>query len=247
MSLKNRNTLKEYFNKGKLPASSNFHDLIDSVVNKVDDGMSKTMEDGLMLSAVGNSEKLISFFKNIEDRSPAWNAAIEKSTATLHYKNTIGEPVLSLEQNGNVGIKNPTPAAPLDVNGFIASHGRKGTAYAGKIPADGKWHTVADELNGCHLFEVVAGVGKKKTGRYAMVYARALSTYGKSKNSIKIEQAHYGIRLNKIQIRWSGDTYNYKLEMRTRSDYNGDFKIQYQIAELWQDTFMDGSIEEGND
>ncbi|BDD01354.1 adhesin [Persicobacter psychrovividus] len=242
MSLKNRATLKDFFNRGKLPTASNFHDLIDSVVNKVDDGMSKTMEDGLMLSAVGASEKLISYFKNIEDRSPAWNAAVDKATASLHYKNAQGDPVLSLSQNGNVGIQNRNPSFALEVNGVIGSPAREGTAYRGHIPADGKWHTIVGDLNGCHLFEVVAGVGKKKTGRYAMIYAKAMSTYGKSKNTIEATHAHYGIRLNKIQLRWTGETYNYQLQMRTRTDYNGAFHIQYHIAELWQDTFMDNCI-----
>ena len=66
MPIQNRKSLKGYFKKGQLPTEGHFHDLIDSSINKVDDGMSKTMEDGLMLAPIGESRKLISFFNLIE-------------------------------------------------------------------------------------------------------------------------------------------------------------------------------------
>lgn len=42
MAKTNRRTLKEYFSPGKKPDSSQFADLIDSMLNIVDDGLVKT-------------------------------------------------------------------------------------------------------------------------------------------------------------------------------------------------------------
>jgi hypothetical protein len=63
MSLQNRETLKSYFKKGQLPSEGNFNDLIDSLINKIDDGMSKTVDEGLMLSPIGESKKLLSLYR----------------------------------------------------------------------------------------------------------------------------------------------------------------------------------------
>jgi len=242
MSLQNRSSLKNYFKKGQLPSETSFFDLIDSMINKVDDGMAKTMEDGLKLSPIGGSPKLISFYKKIEEKNPAWSIQVEKSDGNLNFNNHLGDSILSLSNAGKVGINTNTPSSALDVNGVASMHGRLGTAYKGKILADGNWHPVLSELNGCHALEILAGVGKKKTGRYALIHATTLSTFGKSKNKIDIKQAYYGVRSNRIELRWTGTTYNYNLEMRTRNSYEGDFFIQYFISKLWFDTYMDACL-----
>ncbi len=243
MSLQNRDTLKGFFRKGKLPSEGHFNDLIDSMVNKVDDGMSKTIEDGLMLSPIGSSQKLMSFYKSIEDKNPAWSFDIDSGNANLRINNHVGDSIVTLKNDGKVGINNDDPRFELDVNGAVGMTGRIGTFHTGKILGDGKWHPVLSELNGCHILEVVAGIGKKKTGKYGLLHAYAMSTFGKSKNKINIHQAHYGVRCNKIQLKWTGSTYNYSLEMRTRCSYEGEYYIRYYISSLWFDPFMDNSFE----
>jgi len=239
MPLQNRKTLKSFFRKGQLPSEGNFHDLIDSLINKVDDGMSKTVDDGLMLSPIGESKKLISFYKNIEDKSPEWRIEVEKDNSNLSFTNNMGKVVASMNHNGYLGINTDKPQSALDVNGIIAQKGRKGTAYEGHIPANGKWHKIVKGINGCHMLEINAGVGKKKTGKYALINAIAICTYGKSKNKIKKTQAHYGIRSNRIEIKWTGSIYDFNLEMRTRTNYGDEIHICYNILNLWEDTFMD--------
>ncbi len=239
MSLQNRETLKGFFRKGQLPSEGNFHDLIDSLINKVDDGMSKTIDDGLMLSPIGEAKKLISFYKNIEDKSPEWRVEIDPVTSNLCFTNVQGETVCTYNGNGRMGIQQENPEAELDVNGIIAQKGRVGTAYQGKIPANGSWHQIVSGVNGCHMLEINAGVGKKKTGKYALLHAIAISTFGKSKNKIKKMQAHYGVRSNRIEIRWKGSIYDFSLEMRTRANYGKNIHICYNIQNLWNDTFMD--------
>ncbi|GAA5037929.1 hypothetical protein GCM10011506_35720 [Marivirga lumbricoides] len=244
MALQNRETLRNYFRKGNLPTEQNFYDLIDSIINRVDDGMSKTVDEGLMLSPIGNSEKLISFYKSIEEKSPAWSIDINKGDANLHVKNRLGNSIVTIRQEGKIGINNSNPEDELDVDGIIAQKGRRGTAYQGKIPGDGQWHTIVDELNGCHAFEILAGIGKKKTGKYALISAQALSTFGKSRSRIRYTQAYYGMRSNRILLRWRGDTYNFRLEMRTKANYGEGFFLNYSISQLWHDPFMDNSLQQ---
>jgi hypothetical protein len=246
MSLQNRNTLKNFFRKGQMPSESNFMDLIDSMINKVDDGMSKNIDDGLTLSPIGTSKKLMSFFKSIEDKNPAWSIEIDNSA--LHIiSNTQKGPleIVTLKDGGNVGINNPDPQYALDVNGTLGIKERVGTHQQGKVLADGKWHKIMEGLNGCYAFEIIAGVGKKRTGKYALIHALALSTFGRSSNRIQINQAYYGTRCNKIDLRWTGDTYNLNLEMRTRCSYDGEYFINYNITNLWSDPAMEGSLEIG--
>ncbi len=239
MSLQNRETLKSFFRKGQLPSEGNFHDLIDSVINKVDDGMSKTVDDGLILSPVGESKKLISFYKNIEDKSPDWRVEIDNASSNLCVTNNRGEVVGAFEHAGRLGINTDEPEFDLDVNGVVAQKGRVGTAYLGKIPADGKWHNIVEGVNGCHMLEINAGVGKKKTGKYALLHAIAISTFGKSRNKIKKTQAHYKMRSSRIELRWRGSIYDYSLQMRTRANYGENIRICYNIQNLWNDPFMD--------
>ncbi len=246
MSLQNRETLKSYFRKGQLPTEGNFHDLIDSLINKVDDGMSKTVDDGLMLSPIGESKKLVSFYKSIEDKSPEWRIEVNDSQSNLCFSNRMGETVVSLNEFGRLGINKEEPETELDVEGVVSQKGRIGTAHKGKIQADGKWHKIIEGLNGCHMFEIVAGVGKKKTGKYALLHATAISTYGKSKNRLRRVQAHYGIRGNRLEIKWTGSVYDYNIELRTKANYGDNIVIQYHIQNLWHDPFMDTcQIEEG--
>ena len=47
MGEKNRASLKNLFLKGKIPKEKDFHDLLDSTINKEDDGISKIKEKDL--------------------------------------------------------------------------------------------------------------------------------------------------------------------------------------------------------
>lgn len=75
------------------------------------------------------------------------------------------------------------------------------------------------------------------------MHAHALSTFGKSHHKIRKTQAHYGWFWNKIDIRFTGSTYNYKLQLRTRSNYGPGHMINYHITKLW-DANMDALFNE---
>jgi hypothetical protein len=242
MNLKNRETLKEFFRKGKMPAEGNFEALIDSMVNRIDDGFSKDMEHGLMLSPEGSSKSLISFFRSIEQKNPAWTITIDADDK--HRGLSFLEPGqqggirLFLQEGGNIGIGTIEPNYKLEVNGLVGMKGRVGTFSSGTIPANGKWQNVIADLNGCHAFEIVARVGEPGKGRYALLYATAASTFGRSKSKITKMQAHYGWWWNKLRVRWTGSTFSYGLQLRSRRNYGKDIMIHYHITKLWGDEEM---------
>ena len=240
----NRDSLKSVFGNGTRPDASNFGSLIDSTVNIVDDGISKNMEDGLILSPEGNeSNRLVSFYENILDNQPDWSIELVKEGAKGL---DIVEPISSnesqtrlfLKSGGNVGINTAQPKTTLEVNGILGAQSRIGTYKMSTAPADGKWHTIISNLDGCNAFELMAQVGKEKTGKYALLHAMALSTFGKSRSKIKTVQAHYGWWWNKISLRWHGSTFNYELQVKTRSNYGQGQFIKFHITKLWDNEIM---------
>ncbi|SDU58340.1 hypothetical protein [Desulfobacula phenolica] len=237
MDKKNRETLKKYFKKGSLPSEQEFAYLIDSMLNTIDDGFEKTKQEGLKISSLGNSDTLAGFYRDIEKKSPIWSIEFADPGNRLLFKGKQGT-VLSLDPTGKVGINTDQPKTHLDVEGTIASKGRIGKYRNGKVPADGKPHTIIEGLDGCRAFEIMAGAGgKEKSGQYALLHAFALNTF-QSKGCIVDHQAHYGSRCNRIKLWWEGSQHNYALKIKTKCCYGDGFAIQYQITELWLDHFM---------
>lgn len=235
----NRASLKELFAKGKRPSEENFSSLIDSLLNKVDDGISKNMSEGLILAPEGqDAKKLLSFYNHLQDGLPQWNTELlNGETSGLGITEPISETQqetrLFFKKGGNTGINTVNPQTDFEVNGILGSKSRIGTHILTTAPADGKWHDVVTQLNGCCAFEIMAQVGKKKKGKYALLHAHALSTFGKSNSKIKTCQAHYGWWWNKISLRWVGTTYDYSLQIRTRSNYGADNHIKFYVTKLW--------------
>lgn len=241
MAQQNRNTLKNYFKTGALPSEKQFSDLIDSVISIVDDGFEKSAEHGLKIAAIGEREKLISFFRKMEMARPDWSMGIHPETGRFHLRNAKGESLLSLTPDGRVGIACENPEKELDVNGMIAAEGRQGNFKSGLVPADGNWHPIIDELDGCHAFEITAGSGKRGEGRYALIHATAINTF-KGRGKITFTQAFFDSRCNRIRLRWQGSRHNYRLEIRTSRPYGDDAAIRYHLGKLWDDPFMEGCV-----
>jgi hypothetical protein len=225
-----------------MPQSSSFDALINSTVNRIDDGISKTDEDGLMLSPEGDSNTVISIFQSIQDDEAKWtvdlNASDKEEGLCFSEPGDGGGVRFFLQKGGNIGIATTKPAYLLDVNGTSATKSRVGTFAKGTVPANGKWQDVITGLNGCHGFELMARAGRPGQGRYALVQATALAAFGNSRSKIRKTQAYYGWFWNKICLRWTGTTFNYKLQMRTMINYGGDAKIAYHVTNIWSDEIM---------
>lgn len=240
----NRASLKTIFSNGSRPNENNFGSLIDSMVNKVDDGISKNIKDGLILSPESDeSDRLISFYEKVQDDLPQWGIELaQDGQQGLGFIQPITptetKTRMFFEKSGNIGVGTTQPKTTFEVNGILGANSMVGTYELSTVPADGSWHNIITGLNGCCAFEIMAQVGKEKTGKYALVHAHALSTFGRSRNKIKITQAHYGWWWNKIALRWAGTTYNYSLQIKTRSNYGADQEIKFHVTKLWDNEIM---------
>ena len=243
-----REHLKNFFKNGSIPNEKHFSFLIDSLINKQDDGFNKDAENGLVLSSSGISNKLITFFKSVDDLEPFFHIEVDDTGSySFKLKPNVGDDKdeadkksFFFDEDGSLGIgKRRETGMRLDVDGFVSMNGRTGSYRAGYIPANGKWHSVVKGLNNCHAFELIARTGKKTSGRFAILHAHALSTFGFSKNKIKYTRAHYGMFWNKLCIRWkSFGTYNYDLQIKTYRNYGDETQVYYRITNLWDDEMM---------
>ncbi len=111
--------------------------------------------------------------------------------------------------------------------------------YIMELSADGKWHTITSNLTSLSAFEIIAySIGLKRMGRYSVLHAIALNAYGKGR--IKNTNVSFGWKwLNKLSLRWTGNTQHYELQIRTKSNYGPDTQIKLGVRKLWNDKFVD--------
>ena len=245
-----REQLKEFFRNGKVPSEKHYSDLINSMVHKVDDGFSKDDINGLRISSIEEAKNLISFYKDLNEQDPFFLISkdeLDPTSLTLKsfevpegVKNDNNNSFF-FHTNGKLGVGTKCDDRfKMEVNGFVAMQGRIGTYNSGSRPADGNWHTILEKLDHCQSFEIMARTGKKGTGRFALMHAIALGIYGPRGSKIKKQQTYYGFFWNKLNLRWTGTTHNYNLEIRSNSNYGENVNIHYSITHLWDDfLFLD--------
>jgi hypothetical protein len=284
-NITDREQLKSFFKKGNLPSESAFAKLIDSTFNIAEDKLDIN-EDGIMIYPSDNGEeKLLSFFEDKDDAEAMWSLFISKTkeggiyiqkTGNIKNKNNaqddIDEPAVFIQKNeGKVGLGTSTPDQKLDVKGFVASEGRVGNYKEGELDADGYWHNIFKDkpLTGSNAFEIMAyAEGKEGDGKYALMHAITISTFGNSKPKITKTSACFGNNWNKIDIRWVSkpsqiteqpdedkkkffdlakwwktfrepkDPFRYNLQLKTKSHYGPGKKIRYKVSVLWNDGFL---------
>ena len=263
MTKRNRDTLKKRFGDGEMPSASDFSDLIESVLNIHDDGIMHNERDGLRLTQISGDNRVLSLYGAVEEKSAVWAFGLDQNRSSLTLdvgrraggRDDLGAAdeddgggyaVLSLiapDADGGharVGVNTRAPRCALDVDGVVASSGRIGAAGANAAPADAEWHTIAGPFRACTALEVVAGAGKKDTGKYALMHAFALRTFD-AKGDFTYHQAHYDSRRHRMQLRWLDDRQvpgDYYLQIRVNCAYGADTWIRYHLTSLWLDPAM---------
>lgn len=286
-NITDRKQLKSFFRKGSLPTETAFEKLIDSTFNLAEDKLDIN-EDGIMIYPSDNGkEKLLSFFEDKDDSEATWTLFISKKkdggiyiqkTGKLENKGRLqenvedDEPAVFIQKNdGNVGLGTSSPVYKLDVKGFVASQGRVGNFREGELDADGTWQNVftGNPLTGSNAFEIIAyAEGEQGDGKYALMHAIVISTFGNSCPKITKTSACYGKRWNKIDIRWVSkpsqvkeqpeedkkkffdlakwwktfrepkDPFRYNLQLRTKSNFGKGNKVRFKVSVLWNDSFL---------
>lgn len=247
MGVKNKESLKNYFQKGGIISEKQFIDLIDSSVNVIDDGIDVQPKDGLRLNPTGIFSRLISFFKKKTQKAPNYTLNIDfNDNEGLSINNSEDKSVLKISGD-KVGVNIDNPEYDIHVNGIVGAKSRIGTYSKGSIDADGNWHKIIDDLDGINVFEIVASAsGTINKGDYSVIYAIALSTFGgkRSRNIIKVFNANWYsfferfFSRRKIMLRWGGTLHSYYLEMKMSKDWgvnpetNQPYKIKYNLMKL---------------
>ncbi|MBU0487545.1 MAG: adhesin [Bacteroidetes bacterium] len=233
MAIKKRASLKNYFLKGSIPKESEFNDLIDSTINQADDGLEKPAGEAIKVRAEGKNEELIRFFKNMDDKEPTWkfSQVTENGNEGFAVSEGEGDSRLFVEKGGNVGIGVSKPQSKLHVDGFVGMNGRIGFYAHGEVAADGNWHNIVTGLNDYNAFEIIAVMGKK--GAHAITHAVAVRAYGKSHGGITKTQSYFGKCRNKIDFRWTGEYFDYQLQVRTKRNLGEGVFINYNVTKLF--------------
>ena len=147
---KNRATLKEYFRKGAIPSESNFADLIDSMLNQEEDAISKLPNDPLRVTAVGEDEALLNFYRVEQNQEKlTWQLKQKSSGKTGLSFQDDGVTRLFIENStGRIGVGTSAPAAKLDVGGNVNIGDAltvKGPLTVGSVQISGFTAAEADE------------------------------------------------------------------------------------------------------
>lgn len=233
-------------------------DFVQSTLNILSDGIDIDDINGLKLESKGGSKKLMSFYEKIKNKSSLFEISVAQNSQRNNSLNITAnnKPILSLVDNGSVGVGKLDPAFQLDVDGLVSSTGRVGNFAVGKIPADGEWHTLLNNLSGTIGFEAIAHIINAADERYALTYGILLMSEKKGKkNKVQSVDAAsswlWGKWLNKIRFRWTKDDANsteliikYKLEMRSRTRQGlpgvETPYVYYRLAKIWDKQYETG-------
>lgn len=245
IKISGRQRLLAYFRNGKIPTEEHYSDLINSMVHKDDDGFSKDTENGLKIYSDDSSNNLVSFYKDINSIDPFYVISKDKTDPDCLKLQAFDESANDIENNstafflhtnGKVGIgKTCADQYKTEIDGFVGMQGRIGTFKSGSVHADGTWQAIISNLKNGQAFEIVARAGKKGTGKFAIMHATALSVFGPKGGKIRRTNAHYGFYWNKLNLRWTGNSKNYNLEIKSNSNYGEGVDIYYTITRLWND------------
>lgn len=269
--MEGRAQLKKKFEAANIGYES-YRALIDSSINKKDDGIDIDEIDGLRLSPNSDSARLLSLFSDRTANSAEWfirlnpdnNRGLDISSELTEGRSlflTVDENDLDEEMQPTIkiGVGKMKPQYTLDVDGTVAAHARVGTFKASSIPADKQWHTILSETDGltdCQAYEIFAHIYDNDSERYALTYATLLIAKGRRSERIKITRASsrylWGRFLNRIKFRIKREYGKDVVQMKARDHYGfsatGKPKsIFFRITKLWDRDFEnDGYSEKRN-
>ena len=243
--MKNRASLRNLFKRGSLPREESFAELIESCVNRLDDGFEKLPGLGFKISSTGEQDGLICFARDSRPSVIRWSISYQPDSDDLLIKS--GAPgsdapdVMTLKRDGRV-----------EVPGNVSMGGRQGVETMGRVEARGGWKDISEDLEGCHAFEVMAGVGEPSTGRHAMLHAIALNAHDPKRllpwvsrriKPVKSLHAFFAHPRDRLDLRWATqDSGKYRLQIRARCDYSMGIDIRYSVTRLWFDPTMKSCV-----
>lgn len=238
---KNRETLKSYFQKGRVPTEEQFAALIDSLHNINDDGcLTATEDDGLILYPAGNGRVLASLFSRqpvLPDAKPLWRISLADD-GSLVISNGQGVKFLIIGKDGSVAMperkdngsgedrEEPKEESVPDSDGIV------------KVKADGYWHDLPVEAavkrksDGCRVYRISACWHHPRSGKYAFCEATASHSDG-MRRKMSSRRKHWWGWSGKIKIRWQIQDRKLYLQMKSCRNRYGEEYISCRIETLW--------------
>ncbi|MCD8167318.1 MAG: hypothetical protein LUE93_15145 [Bacteroides sp.] len=132
MARRNRQTLKKSFRKGEKPTEKDFENLIDSTLNILDDGFSRSAEAGLELAPLlGEKRVVLSVYREPGDAQPQWELSVGGAGELKISKAGIADssPLLVLNPDGSVVLGERE--SKITLAGVMETPGRSGIFFPG--------------------------------------------------------------------------------------------------------------------
>ncbi len=105
------------------------------------------------------------------------------------------------------------------------------------VPANGEWQTILTGLEGVLAFEIIGHAqGNPGSGKYCVIHSIVLNAYNGKKGRIHSKCDYYGWKWwMKLKLRWVGTPFNYKLQIKTCSNYGIGGSIEVCLRRLLKD------------
>lgn len=217
----NRETLKGYFKKGRVPTEEQFAELIDSMANLAEDGQPERTAIGWAFYPMKNGPLDISLFTENPKESgtkPAWTISVTEDKQ-LVISNGNKEAVIEISQDKTVTVHGGDEPKPAGDDGYFT------------VPADRKWHDVPVDFSqgdsSCRVFALHAScndnVGLCRLTRATAVWMNNMEQW------IESPQKHWWGWSGGVRLRWDG---NSRLQIRTKRRFGGE--VECRIVENYK-------------
>lgn len=264
MTKRSRTELKNIFSKGKIPGEKDFHDLIESQLNRSDDRIEGNPDGGIVIYQTQGAS-LIEFFKSPGEENPSWyfrrlspgkRPGLDVGEYLLEESQLEEKPQsrLFIQDKKGVGIQTDQPGQSLEVNGGVAMESRIGTLAVGQIEADGQWWDIlpqkkSDSPQSYFAYEILAhSLSPTNRSYHCICHAICIAAYPRENGWLKrslglhnrrgmsINNYYYSRKGHRTQFRWAGTALQPRLEIRSRRKVkNGS--IHYRITGLFPEKF----------
>ncbi|MEM0995752.1 MAG: hypothetical protein AAGN35_01675 [Bacteroidota bacterium] len=259
MGKQSRTQLKNIFSKGNIPDEQDFHDLIDSMANLVDDRIEGDPGGGVTIYE-GSENNLLGFYASPEADGPTWyihrqspvqtpGLDIGESDQDIAGRKTVPRSRLFIRTGSGIGVDEVAPKFSLDVNGTVGMKARVGTFERGTLDATGQWFNILPRENhdgpeGYFAYEVMAYTKSPRESIYhAALHAVCVGAFPRgatglraffklpNRRGITLSSYYYSKRRHRLELRWEGLPVQPRLEIRTRRPMRG-VQFEYRLTNL---------------
>lgn len=225
MDKKDRNTLKSYFQRGKVPTEEQFAELIDSVPNTKEDGQAVCTGKGWAFYPQKGGLMRIAIHEEEGEDTASWTLAVTPDKG-LAMENRNGESLLELRQDKTIVL-----------HADIRKEGGEepGPQDYREIKTDKQWADlveVTDEKDCSRVYTIIALYHDVNLGVCKLTYATAICL-NSLEQWVESPRKHWWGWSGRLHLRWQSKGGKACLQIRsTRNSYSG--KIYCRVTETFK-------------